>query len=148
MPEYITIDVDLTDVQRRLQQMPGKLQRRVLRRVMRRGQEALHRQMVANAPVGETGQLAESIRVSIRRPDRYGITARVIANPPIPRRKRNVRAGKVGTGRTNSYAGFPEFGTVHQPAQKYARRALEQAGEKVIQETAQAMASMIDEALR
>lgn len=121
----------LDKIERKLNALPGKVARKVIRKAVRAGQKILKEEVQLRVPVDQ-GKLKESIKIRLRAPDRFGITARVIADAKIPR-----LGGKADGNRSslNSYAAFVEFGTKKKSARPYARPALEAKGSEVIKET-------------
>lgn len=117
----------------------GTSARRSFAAALRKGQEPLKDAAVSKAPVGLTGQLSDKIKVRVKKPTPDGITAVLITNPAIPRKK-----GSTGRGRLNSYAAFVEFGTRNQSAQPFMRSALEEQGLNVIEETKKSIIRRIE----
>ncbi len=106
----------LEEVARRMRNLPKKLRRKVLNRALRSGATIVRREARRLAPVGESGLLRRSIATRTVPKSRLRVAAQVKVGVKLGRRGRRNQGDAY-------YWRFPEFGTKHQPAQSFMRKA-------------------------
>lgn len=93
-------------VDKALARLDAKIAKKALRKSARESMKIVKAQAVANAPVGETGNLKKSIKVRSGKRSRSSISSQVITDKDKA-----------------YYSPMVEFGTQHQPANGFLRRA-------------------------
>jgi len=100
-------------IRRKLKALPIKIAKNILNTAVLKAAKELLQEVVNNAPVGETGELSNSLRAVMTR-----------------KRDKNQVAAKVST--TVYYARFVEFGTVKMSAKPFMRPAFDKKEKELI----------------
>lgn len=111
------IDVSWKKLEKDLRQLDKKVQRKVLRQSMRKAMKPIKTAIEEEAPVGETGLLADSVKLKAGRKSRTSVS---------------ITAG-IGEGEFKGetwYAAAVEYGTSKMDANPFMRRAYDAKGEE------------------
>lgn len=135
----------LVDLERVLEQLPGKLRERTLVRAVGAGAAVMQREMIAHAPVRSDGELKKMSKKS-----RFARLPGFL-KASIGRRRADRESGTtvtyiVGVLRRAFYANFIEFGTRHQAAHPFIRPAAETTEEQAVDKIADVVRSDINRA--
>lgn len=109
----------LQGLEQKLSQLAPKAARSAIRKAARQAGKIWQEAIEERAPV-DTGRLEESISVvtSTGAGETDGTTGSVTVS--------------VGPDKSGWYAGFQEFGTVHEPAQPFIQPAIDETGDQVL----------------
>lgn len=97
-------------IDKALRALGPKVGNKVVRRAMREGMQPVKAQVEADAPKGETGNLARSVKVRAGKRSRKGPSVEVLIEDATFRGERY-------------YAAFEEYGTSRMPGRYYMTRA-------------------------
>ena len=117
------------DLQRALAELNDKMATAFVVDAARAGAEVVAAAAKVLAPVGETGRLQKSIKVM----DEIDI---------------GHRGATAYAGTEIWYAHFPEFGTIHMPAQSYLRKGADESGDRVNDAQAKSVSANIENLTR
>lgn len=133
----------LPEVIRELKELEAKTRRRILRKALRQAGEVVKQEVINKAPVGQTGKLSDGIRLSVRFPDPFTATAKIIP------------------GKKQFYAYFVEYGhkitrgrgkrakvVGNAPARPFFRPAFDASIDKAYDVLANELESIVQEAGR
>lgn len=112
----------LREVQRKLNALPDKVQKKVVRAALRRATVILQKAVKADAPVGDTGQLRKAVKITTSF-------------------RKGVISAKVTIGKKNFvgdtyYAAIVEFGSKYQEGQHFMERAFDANKQNVAEQAA------------
>lgn len=124
MAKFETKLKNMDVIRAKLKALPAKIARKILRRALREAGKTLQDEVIRRAPVGLTGNLADSIKVKDLRTEKGQVGA------------------KVGVGAY--YARFVEDGTIKMSAKPFARPAFDSTREKLVEEVDKAIAAGLE----
>lgn len=124
----------LEDILKKLNDLPDKLENKIIRSSLRKGANVIRDEARLFAPVG-SGDLKKSIVVSGKRGKKGSIAFKI-----RPVAKKN--------GVTKFYGLSNEFGTSKMAAHPFMRPAFDKVGQEVLEKTIDAIKSKVEEATK
>lgn len=145
MPARETQVKGLKELNKILEQLPIKLQKRAVRKALRAGSRPIIQKARSLAPV-DTGALKKSIIYAQRRDPTRGAIG-FLKSSVAGKGKQNTGSEKKRV--PSKYAHLVEFGTSRAPAQPFMRPALDSAGNDAIKKITEVLIKEVEiEALR
>ncbi len=122
----------LKELENKLKELGPKVQKKVVRKAIREGNKVMLQAARGEAPKGETGALAKSLKIKTRFHKKSGTLTGIVQT-----------SDKTLTGETY-YGGFVELGTKFQEPNPWLERAFEKVKDTVLTKTTSTLKTGIE----